>query len=243
MTAMRCRRNDATLATIAALSLLCGLAAYWVGRPAGSVYALARLPAFPSVGDCGSCRVLANYLPDFVHPYAFILLTVAGVAWSGRRSTGMICIGWAAVDILFEVGQHPGISASVAAAIPRWFDRVPVLDSARGFFVAGRFDWRDVLAIALGSTLAWVTVAVARGEAFGRNELHPERRSVASGASSPSCRTTVLPIIPFAQRRLRRTWRFWEIRDIRQAVEILILRPDHTADTHRRGVDDTIGQR
>lgn len=177
MTAMWCRRNDATLAAMAALSLLCGLVAYWVGRPAGSVYVLARLPAFPSVVHCDSCRVLANYLPDFVHPYAFILLTVAAVAWFGRRATGMICIGWAAVDILFEVGQHPGISASVAAAIPKWFDRVPVLDSARGFFVAGRFDWHDVLAIALGSTLAWATVAVARGEAFGRGELRRKPRS------------------------------------------------------------------
>jgi hypothetical protein len=188
MIAMLRRRNDATLVTIAALSLLCGLAAYWVGRPTGSVYALARVPAFPSVVDCGSCRVPANYLPDFVHPYAFILLTVAGVARSGRRATGVICIGWAAVDILFEVGQHPGISASVAAAIPQWFDRVPVLESARGFFVAGRFDWHDVLAIALGSALAWATVALARGEGFERNADQTSARaervpSIATGSA------------------------------------------------------------
>lgn len=185
MTASRLPRNDATLVTIAVVALLCGLAAYWVGRPAGSVYALSRLPAFPRVVDCGSCRVLADYLPDFVHPYAFILLTVAGVAWSGRRATGMICIGWAAVDTLFEVGQHPGISGYVAAAIPRWFDRVPVLESARGFFVVGRFDWHDVLAIALGSTLAWATVALVRGEDSGRKQLllRQRRGELAKAAS------------------------------------------------------------
>lgn len=153
-------RNDAPLVIIAALSLLCGLVVYWVARPAGSVYALARLPAFP-IGVDSSWRVLADHLPDFIHPYAFILLTVAAMPWSSPRATGMTCIGWTVVDFLFELGQHPGVSA-YAAAIPRWFDQLPVLESARGFFVRGRFDWLDLLAIALGSTLAWVTVTVTR---------------------------------------------------------------------------------
>jgi len=48
----------------------------------------------------------------FIHPFAFILLTVAVWPKSGAASKRIVCLGWLACDLPFEIGQRNGVTLS-----------------------------------------------------------------------------------------------------------------------------------
>jgi hypothetical protein len=101
--------------------------------------------------------VVGNYLPTFVHVYAFILLTAAVAG--ATRAIG-ICVAWFVVASLFELAQLPAVAPVIAASVPAWFARVPVLDNTAAYFLDGTFDVLDLLSIALGTIAAYMTVAL-----------------------------------------------------------------------------------
>jgi len=148
-------RADGRLVLLAAMALSFGVLTYLIDRPAGSTYFLAGLSLFskvhgPFLGAWG------NHIPDLVHPYAFILLTVVFAPWSRRLLATCAC--WWAIDSFFEIGQHSAINTRIAAVLPEWFQKVPVLDGTRNYFLHGTFDLLDLLAITLGCVAAYVTV-------------------------------------------------------------------------------------
>ncbi|HSD96245.1 MAG TPA: hypothetical protein VLB06_03785, partial [Sulfuricaulis sp.] len=96
--------------------------------------------------------------------YAFILLTAAVVGFSQARLTGT-CAAWFVVASLFEVAQHPAIAPIIAAEVPAWFTRVPILDNTAAYFLNGTFDPLDLLSIALGTIAACVTILLTRNSA------------------------------------------------------------------------------
>lgn len=120
--------------------------------------------------------VVGNYLPTFVHVYAFILLTVV-VAGSARARLIGICAAWFIIAALFECAQLPAIAGSIAAAVPAWFARVPVLDNTAAYFLGGTFDVMDLLSIALGTVAAYLTVTLTRTGADAHSIGKSSRRA------------------------------------------------------------------
>ena len=157
-------RADGRLVFMAAMALFFGVLIYLIDRPAGSTYFLASLSLLSNMHG-PYFGALGNHIPDFVHPYAFILLTVVFAPWS-RRLLAM-CICWWAIDSFFEIGQHSMVSTRIAAVLPEWFQKVPVLDGTRDYFLHGTFDPLDLLAITLGCVAAYFTVRLIDRKRLG----------------------------------------------------------------------------
>lgn len=153
--------------TIAALAaLLTGIVVYLVDRGA-DVYFLSGLQGVsghlpPLFGRLGA------QLPSALHVYAFILLTVICLP-RGRMYLLAACLGWLAIEWLFEFAQHPLLQQPATALVPEWFDGIPLLEAGRGYFVGGRFDPLDLAAAAIGAGAAWLTVHCLRGSRHETN--------------------------------------------------------------------------
>src|SRR5215831_17749800 len=92
---------------LAFLALTVGVLVYVLDRPAGSTYFLSGLPL--RAGGHGShFGSIGGQIPEFVHVYAFILLTVA--VSSARSSLLRICIFWWVLDSLFKLALHRAVA-------------------------------------------------------------------------------------------------------------------------------------
>ena len=160
------KRPSVLYVLIATVALFFGLLVYLCGRQPEHVYFLSRGLVLAH-GNHSLFGVVGNFLPTFVHVYAFILLTVA-VAGSTRARLIRICAAWFVIASVFEVAQHPAISSIVAAVVPAWFARVPVLDNTAVYFLNGTFDVLDLLSIALGTVAAYITVMLTTNGADAR---------------------------------------------------------------------------
>lgn len=102
---------------------LTGTAAFAVGVV---VYLTDRAPHHPALlfGAAG------QWLPSFIHVFAFSLFTAAASARRDAPNYGA-CVGWWAVNVAFECGQHPSL---------HW--------------VRGTFDPADIAAATLGAISA-----------------------------------------------------------------------------------------
>lgn len=129
------------------------------------------LPAWLQSAGAGSVRWLGSagdWLPSFLHAFAFALLTASVVAPPvpaprharavQRTPRGVVaaCIGWWLVDSAFELGQHPDLSHAIAEALPAAWARIPVLDHVGSSLTRGTFDLADLAAIAVGAVAAFV---------------------------------------------------------------------------------------
>lgn len=140
--------------TVGLAGLFAGTAVYLISRPFHSVYFLHGLKSseryfhsFPNFFGA-----FAHNAPAFFHPLSFSLVTM-GLLAQTRKSRFMICLFWFSVNILFEVGQN--VSLQVSHFIPHWFEQVPLLSNTKNFFLFGTFDICDIIAIFLGSVVAF----------------------------------------------------------------------------------------
>jgi hypothetical protein len=107
---------------------------------------------------------IGGSLPAFSHAFAFSLLTAALMGRTRGAAAGA-CLGWLLVDSVFELGQHPAVSGKLARAMPPGLESLPILGRAGDFFLAGTFDWKDLLSIALGALVAYGVIRrTARGK-------------------------------------------------------------------------------
>ncbi len=151
-------RSDTVPALAALGSLVLGILVYVLDRSPESVY---FLPASWPLGGDGDpwFGSLGGQLPEFVHVYAFGLLTAAVLA-SSRRLVLLSCAAWWALDSLAELGQHATISPHIAAAVPAWFAGIPFLENTGPYFTHGTFDPLDFIAIAVGAVAAYFTIVI-----------------------------------------------------------------------------------
>ncbi|MGD8983654.1 MAG: hypothetical protein PVI53_06490 [Desulfobacteraceae bacterium] len=98
---------------------------------------------------------LGNFLPAFIHVFAFALIT-AGVASCGKRGWLIICFSWFLIDAAFEFGQK--FSAWTVKYIPGSFAGIPVLENTKGFFLRGTFDVYDLVAMGIGAITAYAVL-------------------------------------------------------------------------------------
>ena len=153
--------QDATnsrLVFAAAIALAIGLTIYLVDRQADVYFLPDTLAATISLPPLFG--TLSLHLPSALHVYAFILLTVVCLP-RGRRYLFAACSSWLVLEWLFEFGQHPQLQHYFTAWIPSWFERLPVLESSRAFFINGRFDALDLVAAVVGAAAAWMTVRLS----------------------------------------------------------------------------------
>ena len=137
-----------------ALALALGVVVYVLDRPASQTYFITQGASLYQKGAAWF-GVFGNYLPDFLHAFAFCLITI-GVMGGGRRIAIQASIFWLLVDGLFELGQHKAISKVIVHYIPDWFKQIPLLENTAAYFSHGRFDPLDLLSIALGVVAAYV---------------------------------------------------------------------------------------
>ena len=151
----------ALLVLVGALAIAAGLIVYLTDRDpsrAALIPAAAALSTGPLVG------VLGQWLPSFVHPLAFSLFTAAARrAWTPPAYGA--CLAWWAVNVAFEIGQHPVVAAPVAA----WLAELPQPGSIPALLAAyllrGTFDPIDLLAATLGALAAAALLStVQRGD-------------------------------------------------------------------------------
>ena len=135
--------------------LALGTLVYVIDRPPGetalpdSINLYGTLPAlFGAIG---------HSLPAFTHIFAFSLLTAACLG-KGRYVAVGACATWLLVDTAFELGQHSSLAPYVAVAVPEWFQQIPILGRATGYFLNGTFDPWDLAAIFAGTLVAYATL-------------------------------------------------------------------------------------
>ena len=95
-------RTATLLVAVACSALATGLLIYLADRasaPPALIAPFAWGAAAPLFG------VFGQWLPSFVHPFAFALLTAAARPRSARPAYDA-CAGWWAVNVLFEAGQR-----------------------------------------------------------------------------------------------------------------------------------------
>lgn len=157
------RQREILAIAIGALCL--GALFYTLARQHDHVYFLsAWLPAaHPASGRFGA---LGDYLPTFIHVYAFILLSVA-VAAPAISKVIPICLAWFTLDSLFEVAQLDLPAHWIAQHLPGWFSTIPILDNTASYFLSGTFDMLDLLSIAAGSISAYITIHISSGRMVG----------------------------------------------------------------------------
>jgi len=141
-----------------ALALVVGILVYLTDRP-GPV--AARIPVLGALAGHHLFGDLGQWLPSFVHPFAFSLFTAAVLP---RRSAWQYaaCLGWGAVNLAFEVGQHPRFSAALAGALQTAFGSSPWVQRVANYFTLGTFDGGDIVAAVLGSLAAAAVLWLGR---------------------------------------------------------------------------------
>lgn len=127
-----------------------GLLVYAADRassPAAAITGFVLLATGPLFG------MLGQWLPSFIHPFAFSLLTSAsGPAGAGPSYGG--CVLWWVVNVAFEAGQHPRASAPLAELLGAAFGDAPVASWLSGYFLHGAFDAGDIASASLGALAA-----------------------------------------------------------------------------------------
>ncbi|WP_455221312.1 hypothetical protein [Kaarinaea lacus] len=152
-------RPELVTVIVAMLVFLIGVLVYSIDRQPAQVYFMSD---WMSLGDGkGSVfGILGQHLPTFVHVYTFILLTMALVVPADRYRKYLlpVCLGWFALDSLFEIAQLDAIGRKIADWVPDWFAHVPFLENTASYFIVGTFDVLDLLSIALGTLAAYLTM-------------------------------------------------------------------------------------
>ena len=148
--------RQSKLFAIAFGALGIGVLVYVLDRQAEFVY---FLPGWLSLHtQAGSVfGSIGNYLPTFIHVYAFILLTVI-VAVPAITKLIPVCLAWLTLDTLFEIAQIDAIARWIASHTPGWFSGIPFLENTSDYFLMGTFDALDLLSIAGGTLAAFLTV-------------------------------------------------------------------------------------
>ena len=100
-----------------------------------------------------------------MHVLAFIVITASLVA-NQKRGYLIVTLTWFTVDVLFETAQFWG--ESVSRIIPDFFSNYLFLENTKDYFLQGRFDYLDLLSIALGSMAAYILLIKTR-EDLGEN--------------------------------------------------------------------------
>ena len=146
--------RSASLAAIGGVAIAVGLLVYLADREPS------RAALIPTVALLTGSNVfgrLGGWLPSFVHTFAFSLFTAAALPERAAPRYGA-CVVWFAVNVAFEIGQHPLVSMRLAEALQGSLGGMPFARPLAGYFVHGTFDPGDIIAALLGALAAGVVL-------------------------------------------------------------------------------------
>lgn len=160
------RRTVLLLIAFAGIALFIGVVVYVLDRSPSSVYFLTGWDNNYGqlYGDVGLTRgyfgKIGLYLPTMLHTYAFILLTMALVipCQSIKKYNMQVCFVWFVIESLFELAQMDTIAYLIADWFPLGFANIPFIKNIPNYFIAGTFDALDLLSIAVGAIVAYLTI-------------------------------------------------------------------------------------
>jgi hypothetical protein len=144
------RAQSARLSAIACCALALGVLAYLTDRSATHA---TLIPSVPALAGTQLFGVLAQWLPSFVHPFAFGLLTAAALP-AALRPRLLGCFAWFVVNLAFEIGQHRRISGPIADALQNVLGPGSLSRALARYFIRGTFDVFDIAAAAAGALAA-----------------------------------------------------------------------------------------
>ena len=144
------RRRASILFVIACAALALGTAVYFTDRRPADAMLLA---AFKGMIDGGAFGTVAQWLPSFVHPFAFSLLTAAVLRPTVILRYGA-CAFWCAINLGFEVGQLAAFKSRWVEALQSGAGDWLITRSALNYLFRGTFDPGDVCAVVLGALSA-----------------------------------------------------------------------------------------
>lgn len=104
---------------------------------------------------------LSGSLPTFLHTFAFALFLVALLRPRAVATVAVLCGSWTLLEAVFEIGQLPGVDASLSSWVGTARDLEPVRD-VLGYFASGTFASADLASIVVGGALAFVVAVVLR---------------------------------------------------------------------------------
>lgn len=176
-------RRRVPMLVAAALVFALGVSVYLFDRPAGYLHVL---PAAWGGFALGSpiFGAIGGVLPSFAHAFAFPVLTAMTLA-DGWARFDRVCIGWALLHGLLELGQSRTASGPIAEFLAPGVDAWPPLGRVSRYFTAGTFDFGDVIAAWLGAfAVAWLARRlVEQPDAVGRTESGRTASDVLSRSS------------------------------------------------------------
>ena len=142
---------------IGVAGLILGSLVYLIDRPADQTYFVSFSKINISLHNTvpNLFGVIGNTLPDFLHVFSLILIT-AGLFSLKRRGYLIICLSWFFVDSAFELCQK--YNSLPLRIIPDWFEGIPFLENTRNYFQTGTFDMVDLVAIAVGTAVAYLVI-------------------------------------------------------------------------------------
>jgi hypothetical protein len=138
---------------MAGIALCLGLLVYVAERSAAHTM---LLPRFAALGGGPHFAAITQWLPSFIHPFAFSLLSAAALR---RRVAGghppyIVCAFWWAVNLAFELGQHPRFGTPLVDALQASWGQHPLAVAIAQYCLHGRFDWADIGALSAGALAA-----------------------------------------------------------------------------------------
>ena len=135
-----------------AVCLLLGVLVYFIARPEGALF----LPAVFNLSQYFPALFisLTGPLPVFFHVLGLSLLSAAVLA-PGKHTTISICLSWAVINGLFELGQHPVMAAWLNVQRTTAYQDIWLLEHTLRYFHHGTFDPADLAAILLAAAIAY----------------------------------------------------------------------------------------
>lgn len=159
--------RSASVAGIGCVVFALGLLVYLMDRDASKA---AFIPSVAWLAGSNVFGALGGWLPSFVHTFAFSLFTAAVLSQRSVPRYGA-CVAWFAVNVAFEVGQHPEVSARLAEVLQGSLGGVPLTRPLANYFAHGTFDPGDIVAALLGALAAAAVLGLMHR---GRKENHAQ---------------------------------------------------------------------
>ena len=138
------------LAALGCLALAAGTLVYLTDRDPSRT---ALIPAIPVLAGLGLFGGPGAWLPSFVHPFAFSLFTAA-IQPARRSPAYWACALWWAINVAFEIGQAPSVSAGVADLLPRVPGPTWLAAALSDYLLRGTFTVADLVATTAGAAAA-----------------------------------------------------------------------------------------
>lgn len=139
------------LTASATFVFLIGVLVYFSDRPPASTLLIPTIAPFVQHNRFG---VLGQWLPSFVHPFAFSLFTVAALGSAAPAWRYGACALWLGINVCFEVGQHAVFKSPLTEAMNAGPGECAIARSVLNYLIHGTFDVGDMLAAVLGALAA-----------------------------------------------------------------------------------------